>query len=263
MQNPEQSLKFVLDYCKKNNVLVEKDLEEKFKFIENQNYEISKIKENEILLKDIQHQLDTMNTYETKIASRSITNILASINYYETNMDDYVSMNNIRDEYMADNVKWISKFEEDRGNDLIFISGHNEHIAKEGRFYKTLGFHLNKIYKDAYLAIGTDFYKTTVNINNIGADNKRSNHSFVSADPLAYNAKNFDGIYYIDFDNVNDGATKNIINSDMNMGSLGEGYSPLMTFIPTSYRINQRPTDLYDSMIFVYEASPISVLDGN
>ena len=44
------------------------------------------------------------------------------------------------------------------------------------------------------------------------------------------------------------------------MGSLGEGYSPLMKFIPTSYRVKEVPKDLYDAMIFVYYAKPIAVI---
>ena len=43
------------------------------------------------------------------------------------------------------------------------------------------------------------------------------------------------------------------------MGSLGEGYFPLMKFIPTSYRVKEVPKDFYDAMIFVYYAKPIAV----
>ena len=41
---------------------------------------------------------------------------------------------------------------------------------------------------------------------------------------------------------------------------LGEGYSPLMAFLPMSYRDWVSPTLLYDGVILVTEAQPIAVL---
>ena len=35
---------------------------------------------------------------------------------------------------MAENVSWILQKVQQRGNDCIFISGHNEHIAKWGSY---------------------------------------------------------------------------------------------------------------------------------
>lgn len=40
----------------------------------------------------------------------------------------------LRDQYMAENVSWILQKEQQRGNDCIFISGHNEHVAKWGSY---------------------------------------------------------------------------------------------------------------------------------
>lgn len=34
----------------------------------------------------------------------------------------------LRDQYMAENVSWILQKEQQRGNDCIFISGHNEQL---------------------------------------------------------------------------------------------------------------------------------------
>lgn len=261
MQNPEKSIKYLVDFSENNEFLVDENLDEKFSFIDDANYKISQIKENEDLLKSLQTKLDASGTHEAILVSRAITNIIASIEYYESDTDDYVNMNNMRDKYMAENVRWISDFEKTMGNDLIFITGHNGHIAKKGEYYKTLGSNLNDIYNDTYLAIGTDFYKTTVNINTLGSDNTRTNQKFTSANPLAYQAKNFGGSYLLIFDLIKEGQTYNIISSDNYMGSLGEGYSPLMKLIPTSYRIKDKPLDLFDAMIYVYEAQPIEVIE--
>lgn len=260
MQNPEKSIELVTEFCKSNGILTNKNLEKKFSFINEQDYEISKIKENEDLLKNIKSQINKLNTNEAKLLSRSIVNILDSVNYYEGDINDYLKMNNMRDKYMANNTKWISDFEKNKGNNLILISGHNGHIAKEGELFKTLGSNLKDIFNDSYKAIGTDFYKSTVNINIIGPDYSRSNQTFTSANPLAYQAKKLGGTYLLNFETIKEGKTHTIISSDNYMGSLGEGYSPIMKLIPTSYRSKDKAINLYDSMIFVYEANPIKIL---
>ena len=43
------------------------------------------------------------------------------------------------------------------------------------------------------------------------------------------------------------------------MGMLGESYSPLMRILPPSSRMFQPPAVLYDSMIFVTEATPTKI----
>ena len=260
MQNPEKSMELILDFCKNNNILQDKDLQEEFSFIKDKNFKISQIKDRENLLLEIKAHVDSLSSNSARLVSRALTNVLDSVKYYELDFNDYAKANNVRDKFMAENVKWISDFERSKGNDLLLISGHNGHLAKSGKFYEPMGSHLKKIFGEKYFIIGTDLYKGIVNINEIGPDNKRANHVFVSADPLAYSARKFKGKYYLDFTKVQDGETFEFINKEINMGSLGEGYSPLMKFIPTSYRVKEIPKDLYDAMIFVYYAKPIAVI---
>ena len=259
MQNPEKSMGVILDFCKENNILEDKDLQEEFSFIKDKNFKISQLKDKKDLLLKIKAHVDSLSSNSARLVSRALTNVLDSVKYYELDFNDYAKANNVRDKFMAENVKWISDFERSKGNDLLLISGHNGHLAKSGKFYEPMGSHLKEIFGEKYFIIGTDFYKGIVNINEIGPDNKRSNHVFVSADPLAYSARKFKGKYYLDFTKVQDGETSEFINKEINMGSLGEGYSPLMKFIPTSYRVEEIPKDLYDAMIFVYYAKPIAV----
>lgn len=262
MQDPEKSIELILDFCKENNILQEKDLQKDFSFIKDKKFKISKIiKDKEDLLLEIKAYADTLSSSKAKIVSRAITNVLDSVKYYELDFNDYTKANNVRDELMAGNVKWISDFEKAKGNKMLLISGHNGHIAKSEKFYEPMGSHLKKIFGEKYFIIGTDFYKGIVNINEVGPDSKRSNHVFVSADPLAYSARKFKGKYYLDFTKVKDGETFDLINKEINMVSLGEAYSPLMKFMPRSYRIKEVPKDLYDGMIFVYYAKPIAVND--
>ena len=261
MQNPEKSMELILNFCKENNILQERDLEKEFSFIKDEKFKISQIKNKEDLLLEIKAHVDSLSSNSARLISRALTNVLDSVKYYDLDFNDYVKVNNVRDKLMAGNVKWISDFEKSKGNNLLLISGNNGHIAKSEKFYEPMGSHLKKIFGEKYFIIGTDFYKGIVNINEAGPDNKRSNHAFVSADPLAYSARKFKGKYYLDFTKVEDGETFDLINKEINMISLGEGYSPLMKFMPRSYRVKEVPKDLYDAMIFVYYAKPIAVND--
>ncbi|MBE6002344.1 MAG: erythromycin esterase family protein, partial [Sarcina sp.] len=102
---------------------------------------------------------------------------------YEENFAD---ANGIRDQYMADNTMWILAQEEKRGNDRIFITGHNGHMEQSGTYVggenKVMGNLLtDRIGRNAYFAIGTDFYKTTCNFPT--SSGKRVNRTFYSRDP--------------------------------------------------------------------------------
>ena len=259
MQNPEKSLELILDFCRENNILQDKNLQKEFSFIKDKKFKISEIKDKKDLLLEIKAHTDALSSNKTREVSRAIENVMDSVKFYELDFNDYTKSNNVRDKFMAENVKWISDFEKSKGNKMLLISGHNGHIAKSEKFYEPMGSHLKKIFGEKYFIIGTDFYKGIVNINEVGPDNNRSNQVFVSADPLAYSALKFKGKYYLDFTKVKDGETFELINKEINMVSLGEGYSPLMKFMPRTYRIKEVPKDLYDAMIFVYYAKPIAV----
>lgn len=90
----------------------------------------------------------------------------------------------LRDQYMAENVSWILQKEQQRGNDCIFISGHNEHVAKWGS-YDSMGKLLSNQYR--YYVIGANFYKTRCNLPE--GNHKHTIQTFYSLDPLAKTAK--------------------------------------------------------------------------
>lgn len=92
--------------------------------------------------------------------------------------------------------------------------------------------------------------------------NQRTIQKFISADHFAYAAKNYNNSYYLDFSKVKDGDCKNNLDSKIKMGSLGEGYTWVMKFIPYSYRIENSPKEIFDSMIFVYETHPIQIIEN-
>lgn len=174
-----------------------------------------------------------------------------------------------RDRYMADNTMWILAQEEKRGNDMIFISGHSGHLEQSGTYagseHKVMGNLLtDMIGRDAYFAIGTDFYKTTCNFPT--GSGKRVNRTFYSRDPLAKaSCKNGYDVSWLDFSVIPaESGLAEMVNGYIFMGSLGENPMDgpngiLYRFLPYAYRVWRAPSDLYDGMIFVTEAHPISV----
>ena len=143
---------------------------------------------------------------------------------------------------------------------MIYITGHNGHMGTNKLYYTTMGQNIKEEFGDKYYIIGTDYYKTTCNITN---GEGRGNYKFCSADPMAYQAKAFDNMYCIRFSDVLDksaGETYETISQPMNVGSLGESYTPMMHFMPTSHRVNMEVYKGFDAMIYVYKATPIKVL---
>ena len=185
---------------------------------------------------------------------------------YEENNADATG---IRDQYMADNTMWILAQEEKRGNDKIFITGHNGHMEQAGTYVggenKVMGNLLtDRIGRDAYFAIGTDFYKTVCNCTT--SSRKRVNRTFYSRDPLAKaSCKNGYDVSWLDFSRIPaDLGLAEMVNGYIFMGSLGEnpvdGINGIVyRFLPYAYRVWQVPSEIYDGMIFVTEAHPISV----
>ena len=89
---------------------------------------------------------------------------------------------------MAENIMWILKQEEARGNGRIFISGHNGHVKKSGNYdanNKVMGNLLADEIGNEYFVIGTDFYKTTCTLP-FDENGKRKNYIFYSYDPMIY-----------------------------------------------------------------------------
>ncbi|WP_422658689.1 erythromycin esterase family protein [Paenibacillus sp. EC2-1] len=165
----------------------------------------------------------------------------------------------LRDKFMAENVQWILQQEQQLGYERIFVSGHNSHVAKWGS-YDSMGKLLSKKTENGYYAIGTDFYRTESNMPT-RSSTKRTNQVFYSHNPLAKASKmaGFD-ISWLDFSSVpKNSELGELISQYTYMGNLGEGYSWFMRILPPSYRIFQPPAVLYDSMIFVADATPTQI----
>ena len=168
--------------------------------------------------------------------------------------EDSTGYGTYRDKVMADNCLEIS----DHMGYPIMLAGHNGHMGYAGSYVKTMGAYLKESIGDDYFVIGTDYFKTTASMK---SEKGRKNHTFYSGDLLAYQAKNL-GTYYVRFEDLQgDEKLNSIITNKMPTGSLGEGYSILNHLIAASVRVYSPPTDLFDAMIFVYDATPFTMLN--
>lgn len=243
-QNPEKAAGPIKSYVKENNIDINLD-------------SLKLLKKDQISIKDIEKStlkkdLESLKsqTSDEKIKNL-LENVLKSFDYFSMDSNDYIKMNEVRDERMAFNVSFIESIEK-----KIMVSGHNGHVGKTSPTYRPMGKILKEKYKDDYYIIGTDYFKTRVNIRSL-VDRDRKIKKFESADILAYQAKDV-GQYFLDFAAIDDDIDK-ILENEINMGSLGEGYSPIMKIMPQSHRIKGNPKDYYDAMVFVYETEPTNI----
>ena len=211
------------------------------------------------------------NTVENPLAKQAAQNIMSAYDYYKEYQSNIVGASALRDYAMAQNVAWISEYENKKGNSCIFIAAHNGHVAHKGSsvlYEKNMGSHLTYKYGNAYFVIGTDYYKSVcASKGNSGWKSYR----VYSEDKLAAQAKNTpNNMYYLDFSDVTEesGSLFGIIHSPMEMGNFAPGGYSLLNALyiaarPSLTRQTETPADLYDAMYFVYNASPIKVLNLN
>lgn len=173
----------------------------------------------------------------------------------------------LRDKYMAENVLWIMAREEHRGNDCLFLSGHNGHMEQSGVYDKDnkyMGAILaDALGKDSYFSIGTDFYKGTVNMPTAKG---RTTFTVYSRDPMAKAAKKagFERCW-VDFSRIpKDSGLRAFADDYCYTANLGENQlnwltRGIMRALPQTYRSYRSPSDMYDGMIYVPIAHPTEI----
>jgi len=219
--------------------------------------------QKEKVIKQVKQELLQLNDSSTVQAVHFADVLLQNIAIGKV-IDDMSKGVVLRDSLMLVNTHWIMAQEESRGNDCIFITGHNGHIERRhdyGKDGKALGALLFDELGEAYFAIGTDFYKARVSLPKLTNKTKRRNHTFFSNDPLAEAAKKCGyETCLLDFNTIPESTELFFRMSDYTwLGDVGEGYSPLMAVFPMAYRDWDCPATLYDAMIFVTDAHPIEV----
>ena len=261
MQNPETSYEFLKSYCTSKGLTSADEFDKKLDCIE----------KGEISVESAKAVIDFVNGLKEKIGDIDVANAddrdaVFELNTVRQSMETFTNSNEsyytLRDSDMAGNIEAVLDIEKKIGSGKLVIAAHDGHIAKIGNGYTSMGAVLSNDLKDAYYSIGTDFWKVTDNIK-VLEKKKRSIQSFISADPFAAQARFAkDKQYLLDFSDIKEGSILySLINSPLRMGSLGEGYTWMMRIVQSSYRPKAMPSGLYDAMIFVYEGSPIEIIE--
>lgn len=228
-----------------------------------QDYDLDKKCVDEALLElgmqfaDIEEAAETFeNIPGMKIYAQAARCCLQNKELANASDGDYAK---IRDYYMAENIVWIYEHVQEVDESMIMIAGHNGHVAKKSSAFTFMGAELAEKYGEDYYVIGTDFYKTECNLP--GKNGNRITRKFYSADPLANTAHALGlDITYLDFERMDKSEKMHdVVNNNMFMGSLGEGYSILNKLLPNTYRVHDVPAELYDGMIIVTNPTPTEI----
>lgn len=257
IQNPEVDVYVIDEFVKRNHIPLESDpihayLAGEFRFRDERMADVFASLETyrETLSDDKYKDLAGIDRVR-----KCFDNILLSRELAAIPSEDTVAYGTFRDKAMTDNIVGIS----DSVGYPIMITGHNGHVGYAGSYVKTMGAYLKEAFGDDYFVIGTDYFKTSTSLSTAKG---RKNYTYFSADPLSYQAKRL-GTYYLRFEDLKDNEKLNsIVTGKMATGSLGEGFNPLNKLLPGTIRLYAPPADLYDGMIFVYEASPFSLLEA-
>jgi erythromycin esterase len=176
-----------------------------------------------------------------------------------------VNYNDERDQYMAENIQWINTYETVKGNDHLFITGHNGHIEKSSASLAThtcMGKYLTQLYGEAYYAIGTDFYSSTFNAYDTLSETYKvfnvtnKNNSIVNAFVDSGKEKGL-----IQFSNIKNEATLKVLDSKQAMGNIGNEFNSITGALPTAYTIKMVPSQAYNALIIIKKVSPTSFFD--
>ena len=178
------------------------------------------------------------------------------------NEGDYTKL---RDQYLADNLQWIVEFEEARGHDKIFVTGHNGHIEKTSASlaaYKSMGHFLDEKYGEEYFAIGTDFITSEFQAKN-GSSGERKTYKVKNHNDLVDAFSEVEAnSFYVDFKKASESAElMDIIASKQKMSNIGDDFRAWYKFSKTFYTIEMTPNEAYDGVIIVKAATPTKVME--
>lgn len=263
MQNPESSVEYLI------KVIDDEQIKETLLPLASKDQKSlsdPKIEEGFYLIDEMK------DSFEDELARKAAYNVMNAYEYYLDYSSDPLGVSKYRDKCMADNVSFILDYEKTKGNNRIFITGHNGHIARDkgslskGLYYDNMGKLLSEKYKDNYFAIGTDYHKS---IRSARYGDTFKSFKVYSEDPFTTNAwRVSDGYYYLDFKDVKDENSDvyQLLNSHINVGSFEpSGYSSfykLYFFVrPSLTRESIVLSNAYDAMIFFNQVNPLDLID--
>lgn len=164
--------------------------------------------------------------------------------------------NTLRDTSMKNKVDWICNQYEG----LIFINGHNGHIAKESASgYECMGEKLNQTYAEEYFTIGTDVKQCEFNGQSGNGYKvfsvKNENALTAQLDSLPQE------LYYLDFSEVaSDTAWQDVLNDSQKMLGLNVSFSAWQKLLKMTHTLSVVPQQSYDAIIVLKSTTPTHML---
>ncbi|MFC4402208.1 erythromycin esterase family protein [Gracilibacillus xinjiangensis] len=216
------------------------------------------------IISDLQHNEESYSEQSTA-EGYALALQYARVMKQRTNLfltDNYTQL---RDQYLAENLKWIVDYESSRGHSKILISGHNGHIEKtsaNAAGYKSMGNYLDETYGDEYFAIGTDFLESEFQAKN-GSSDKREIYKVSNKNQLLEVFRNVEGsIFYVNFEKATESEElSSIIATKHKMANIGDDFRSWYKFVKSFYTIEMTPEEAYDGIIIVKNATPTKVID--
>ena len=244
------------------------ELSEKYKacFIHLNDENRSQLKREEILKakKDLLALISEMDTYQkaiTKVAGKEAFEFAKAAaqciyEYCEILSCPDQLYSQLRDQYMAENVKW---FLERKTKGPLFINGHNGHIGKvSSSVFTALGERLAKDLGENYYAIGTD--ATITSFNSQGTDGEFTVRTVENTNELAsLVSKTENNMVY--FETKSEEASwEKLMNTPIRMTSLNVGIAEWQKLIKTAYTTVVTPSASYNALILFHEVHPTTLL---
>ncbi len=222
---------------------------------------INKVKKDMENSKEKYLNNNLQNEYELAIWNLNLVSQCAEYNR-ELNksvnfMIQSVSAMNIRDKYMAANVKWIQEHEGKLGNDKVMLWAHNVHVSYMDDFYKYMGKNLKEVYEDEYYSIGFEFSRGSFNTS--GMSTGTLTRIDIDNNGPEYLAYKFDKtqipISFLDFNSASENKEVSEVlskNQAFNFGTLYYDESIEKSF-------QYIPKNLFDGLIYIKETTPSKI----
>lgn len=269
MQRYDYSKKGVLEYYKAVNPNMFKNYDSKLELVTNEKMrELTKEQLQDInetvenIIVDLQSNKVAyveQSSEESHVFALQNAQILKQRTQLFLNEGEYTQL---RDQYLTDNLQWIIDYEAARGNEKVFINGHNGHIEKTSASlagYKSMGNYLDERYGEEYFAIGSDFIKSKFQSKN--GSGERKNYTVKNHNDLVDAFSEVESnTFFVDFENASESdELSDIISSEQKMANIGDDFRMWYKFLKMFYTIEMTPNEAYDGMIIVKEATPTSV----
>ncbi|MGN9162640.1 erythromycin esterase family protein [Clostridium sulfidigenes] len=169
-----------------------------------------------------------------------------------------VAASNLRDKYMATNVKWIQEHEGKLGNDKVMLWAHNIHVSSMDDIYKYMGKSLKEMYGDEYYSIGFEFSRGSFNVYD-GMSTNSFTKSDIDISASEYLAYKFDKtqvpISFLDFNSASDNKELSEILSKNQIFNFSNAFYD--ESIPKSFQYI--PKNLFDGLIYIKETTPSKI----